>query len=635
MKKKKKITDEELKKGLIQAIESSLGDIIQESDINEPNSSEPYGSSATSNVSPSFGVLLNAKEFLQGKSNLSFIIGTDLEGQVAQVDIQQLRHLFVGGNEKLSCLYAIITSIIYKSNDKEVKLVIIDPTEIELSIYNGIPHLLLEVVTDPKKGTGALNWVFAEMTKRYKLFEVCKVNNLEEYNSFCSKMKSQFEELPQVLVIVNEFESVVNIMPDSVKTVMSRIIQMGAYAGIHLIISRISSTSSEASRQIIANIPSKIIFPLQRINCLFVSREEVGAVVYSLKLQGENLKKETETISIDDMTGAQFEMLCARLLSKKGYSNVSLTKASGDHGIDITCEFNGISYAIQCKRSSSNVGNSAVQQAYSGKGIYKKDIAVVITNGGFTKQAQEGANILGVKLWDRSFFTDVSDLSLKNSLFRSDNCNKVIKSYERLGESIAEVFSKCIEGSVSLINLWFDTYRHSTFYIFNASKGDEARALVRNVDYVLEWLDKEEYLGSCLFYLYDNLFYLELTELNISDEIKSSRNEAEKQFLLPVENDNIAYNNISYYHEEQGKLLAEEVKQLIYEKLRIFLYVKEIEVYESDVTIKYDAINKLQVDALLTEWDKIQYLHVDFILFAKESAEEDAMVEVFFMDKTL
>lgn len=111
--------------------------------------------------------------------------------------------------------------------------------------------------------------------------------------------------------------------------------------------------------------------------------------------------------SFDNMDGHQFEYFCADILRKNGFLNVSVTQGSGDHGIDILAEKDGITYAIQCKCYSSDIGNAAVQQAHTGKSIYKRDIAVVLTNRHFTPQAIEEANILGVKLWDRNYLNDM------------------------------------------------------------------------------------------------------------------------------------------------------------------------------------------------------------------------------------
>ena len=118
------------------------------------------------------------------------------------------------------------------------------------------------------------------------------------------------------------------------------------------------------------------------------------------RIAHDNAKKEV-AFNIDNMDGHKFEYYCAELLEKNGFENVEVTRGSGDHGIDILAEKDGITYAIQCKCYSSNIGNAAVQQAHTGKSIYRKDIAVVLTNQYFTAQAKEEANILGVKLWDR------------------------------------------------------------------------------------------------------------------------------------------------------------------------------------------------------------------------------------------
>lgn len=119
--------------------------------------------------------------------------------------------------------------------------------------------------------------------------------------------------------------------------------------------------------------------------------------------------QKTETRDFDSMSGRDFEYFCANLLMENGFSNVEITKESGDHGIDILAEKDGISYAIQCKCYSSDIGNSAVQQAHTGKSIYRKDIAVVLTNRHFTPQAREEAIVLGVKLWDREKINQMTE----------------------------------------------------------------------------------------------------------------------------------------------------------------------------------------------------------------------------------
>ena len=118
----------------------------------------------------------------------------------------------------------------------------------------------------------------------------------------------------------------------------------------------------------------------------------------------------------DSMEGHEFEYYCADILKENGFSDVDVTQGSGDHGIDILAEKDGITYAIQCKCYSSNIGNAAVQQAHSGKSIYKRDIAVVLTNQYFTTQAKEEASELGVKLWDRDKLNEMIEISYNNNL---------------------------------------------------------------------------------------------------------------------------------------------------------------------------------------------------------------------------
>lgn len=127
-------------------------------------------------------------------------------------------------------------------------------------------------------------------------------------------------------------------------------------------------------------------------------------------------------IEFDIMSGEEFELFCANLLRDMSYTDVQLTKASGDHGVDITCNYNGVSYAIQCKCYSSNIGNSAIQQVHAGKSIYKKDIALVITNRFFTEQAKKEAALLGVKLWNRDVL--INTLSVVNQKKSKEEAEK-------------------------------------------------------------------------------------------------------------------------------------------------------------------------------------------------------------------
>ena len=134
---------------------------------------------------------------------------------------------------------------------------------------------------------------------------------------------------------------------------------------------------------------------------ILVEKEDFYKICKSVPNFKKAESNTAQEINIDNMEGHDFEYYCADLLRKNGFENVEVTQGSGDHGIDVLAEKDGIAYAIQCKCYSSNIGNAAVQQAHTGKSIYKKDIAVVLTNRYFTAQAKEEAAVLGVKLWDR------------------------------------------------------------------------------------------------------------------------------------------------------------------------------------------------------------------------------------------
>ncbi len=134
---------------------------------------------------------------------------------------------------------------------------------------------------------------------------------------------------------------------------------------------------------------------------LYRISSDLNNIESQIDTMAENYANTPNNISFDSMEGHQFEYFCADVLKSNGFENVEVTQGSGDHGIDILAEKDGITYAIQCKCYSSNIGNAAVQQAYTGKGFYHKDIAVVLTNRYFTTQAKEEAQTLGVKLWDR------------------------------------------------------------------------------------------------------------------------------------------------------------------------------------------------------------------------------------------
>ena len=156
--------------------------------------------------------LLDSDSFKNHKSRLAFAVGKDIGGQVVVTDIAKMPHLLIAGatgSGKSVCINTLIMSIIFKSDPKDVKMIMVDPKVVELSVYNGIPHLLIPVVTDPKKASGALNWAVAEMTDRYKKFAECNVRDLKGYNEKVDKLTDipddkKPKKLPQIVIIIDE-----------------------------------------------------------------------------------------------------------------------------------------------------------------------------------------------------------------------------------------------------------------------------------------------------------------------------------------------------------------------------------------------------------------------------------------------
>ncbi|EET61611.1 FtsK/SpoIIIE family protein [Marvinbryantia formatexigens DSM 14469] len=212
--------------------------------------------------------LLESEEFKNAKSNLSFAVGKDLAGKVVVADIAKMPHLLIAGatgSGKSVCINTLIMSILYKADPEDVKLIMIDPKVVELSVYNGIPHLFIPVVTDPKKASGALNWGVAEMTDRYQKFAECGVRDLKGYNEKISQLTDIPEEqrpkkLPQIVIIVDELADLMMVAPGEVEDAICRLAQLARAAGIHLIIATQRPSVNVITGLIKANMPSRIAF---------------------------------------------------------------------------------------------------------------------------------------------------------------------------------------------------------------------------------------------------------------------------------------------------------------------------------------------------------------------------------------
>ena len=212
--------------------------------------------------------LLETDEFEKHKSNLAFAVGKDIGGKTVVADIAKMPHLLIAGatgSGKSVCINTLIMSILYKAKPEDVKLIMIDPKVVELSVYNGIPHLFIPVVTDPKKAAGALNWAVAEMTDRYNKFAEYGVRDLKGYNQKVEAAgmgddPSAPKKLPQIVIIVDELADLMMVAPGEVEDSICRLAQLARAAGLHLIIATQRPSVNVITGLIKANMPSRIAF---------------------------------------------------------------------------------------------------------------------------------------------------------------------------------------------------------------------------------------------------------------------------------------------------------------------------------------------------------------------------------------
>ncbi|MCD7727985.1 MAG: DNA translocase FtsK [Ruminococcus sp.] len=204
--------------------------------------------------------LIDSDEFRNSKGKLEFAVGKDIEGNIVMGDIAKMPHLLVAGTTgagKSVFTNSIIMNILYKASPDEVKLILIDPKQVEFPIYNGIPHLLIPVVTEARKAAGALGWAVAEMMRRYKVFADNGVRDLEDYNEY-QKDKEELEPIPQIVIVIDELADLMMAAPKEVEDSICRIAQLARAAGMHLIIATQSPRVDVVTGLIKANIPSRV-----------------------------------------------------------------------------------------------------------------------------------------------------------------------------------------------------------------------------------------------------------------------------------------------------------------------------------------------------------------------------------------
>lgn len=207
--------------------------------------------------------LISSEKFANHKSKLAFTVGMDITGNPVIGDIAKMPHILIAGatgSGKSVCINSLVTSILYKANPNEVKLILIDPKVVELSVYNGIPHLLIPVVTDPKKAAGALNWAVMEMQNRYKLFAEYEVRNIQGYNEAVMETGEEDKFMPQIVIIIDELADLMMVAAKDVENYICRLAQLARAAGIHLVIATQRPSVNVITGLIKANVPSRIAF---------------------------------------------------------------------------------------------------------------------------------------------------------------------------------------------------------------------------------------------------------------------------------------------------------------------------------------------------------------------------------------
>ena len=211
--------------------------------------------------------LMESNTFTMAKSKLTVALGRDLAGAVAVADLAKMPHLLIAGTTgsgKSVCVNSMIVSILYKSTPDEVRFLLIDPKVVEFGVYNGIPHLLVPVVTDPRKAAGALNWAVTEMLKRYKIFAQCNVRDLAGYNRLAQERGYKDEDgqpmlhMPQIVIIIDELSDLMMAAPNEVEDSICRLAQMARAAGMHLVVATQRPSVDVVTGLIKANIPSRI-----------------------------------------------------------------------------------------------------------------------------------------------------------------------------------------------------------------------------------------------------------------------------------------------------------------------------------------------------------------------------------------
>ncbi len=326
--------------------------------------------------------LLESSEFTNAKSSLSFAIGNDISGANIIGDIAKMPHMLIAGatgSGKSVCINALLISLLYRSSPDDVRLIMVDPKMVELGVYNGIPHLLVPVVTDPKKAAGTLSWAVGEMTKRYTTFAECKVKDIGGYNSFAVSHPG-YQKMPRIVIVIDELADLMMVAKHEVEQSICRLTQLARAAGMHLVIATQRPSVDVITGLIKANIPSRIAFTVSslvdsrtildmggaekllgrgdmlynpvgakhptRVQGCFVSDKEVVAVVDFIKSHFE--------ASYDDDVSKQIDMLSQENDKGKGGNSILENEERADDPM--------LEQAIECVVNAGQAATSYLQR---------------------------------------------------------------------------------------------------------------------------------------------------------------------------------------------------------------------------------------------------------------------------------
>ena len=326
--------------------------------------------------------LIESREFQEAKSKLTVALGRDIVGNIVLADLKEMPHLLVAGSTgsgKSVCINTMIISLLYKSSPDEVKLLLIDPKVVELSVYNGIPHLLIPVVTDPRKAAGALNWAVSEMLKRYQMFADNAVRDIDGYNKLADS-RDDMQRMPKVVIIIDELADLMLVASSEVEDAINRLAALARAAGMHLVVATQRPSVDVITGVIKSNIGSRIAFKtssqvdsrtilpdgsaekllgngdmlfypqtdMRRVQGCFVSDSEVEEVVRFVKNGG--------TASYDEGILDDIEKLAVRDKSKKSSDDYSSEGGGFDDGDDM------LDAAIECVIEMGMASTSMLQR---------------------------------------------------------------------------------------------------------------------------------------------------------------------------------------------------------------------------------------------------------------------------------